>query len=152
MQTTETRISELKLELDHVIEKYHASIDDFVKGNPRPFEELFSQRADLILANPFNPVARGWHEAKETMERAAAQYRDGVATGFESLAKYVDPGLAYIVEIEHFNAKIGKKQDAAPIALRVTTIFRREDDAWKIIHRHADPITTVQPWESVVKG
>jgi hypothetical protein len=30
----------------------------------------------------------------------------------------------------------------------VTTIFRREDDAWKIAHRHADPITTPRPIES----
>ncbi len=152
MQITEERTSDKTRELDRVIEKYHATLGDFVKGNPRPFEELFSQRDDLVLANPFNPIARGWREAKETMERAAAQYRDGVAVGFESLAKYVDEGLAFIVEIERFNAKIGKRQDAAPIALRVTTIFRRENDTWKVIHRHADPITTVQPWESVVKS
>jgi ketosteroid isomerase-like protein len=32
--------------------------------------------------------------------------------------------------------------DAAPQAyeLRVTTVFRREDGEWRVVHRHADPV------------
>jgi ketosteroid isomerase-like protein len=35
--------------------------------------------------------------------------------------------------------------------LRVTSILRPEDDTWKIVHRHADPITAPQPAESVIQ-
>jgi ketosteroid isomerase-like protein len=37
-----------------------------------------------------------------------------------------------------------------PSSLRVTMIFRREGDAWRVAHRHADPIMTPQPIGTVV--
>jgi len=40
---------------------------------------------------------------------------------------------------EHSRASVGGDAPA-PIELRVTLIFRREDGEWKEVHRHADPI------------
>ncbi len=145
------RVQETNQGLDQVIENYHRAAAEFVRGNPGPYKDLFSQSDEVILANPFNPIARGWQQAKETMEKASSQYREGVVVGFENLAKYVTAELAFIVEIERFKAKLGKNQEIAPIALRTTSIFRPENGAWKIIHRHADPITSVQPWESIIQ-
>ena len=59
--------------------------------------------------------------------------------------------LAYIVEVERLRSKVGGREEVAPVDLRVTTILRREDDRWRIVHRHADPITTVRPAESVLQ-
>ena len=38
-----------------------------------------------------------------------------------------------------------------PYSLRSTMIFRPEDGVWKVVHRHADPITTAQPVESAIQ-
>lgn len=138
-------------DLDQVVEQYHMALDEFMKGNYEPAKQLFSQREDVTLGNPFGPFARGWSQVVETMKRAASNYRDGEATGFDTISKYVTPDLAYVVEVERLKSKVGGREDVAPVNLRVTTIFRREDGRWMLVHRHADPITTVQPADSVLQ-
>ena len=56
------------------------------------------------------------------------------------------------MEIERGEAKVGASEESTPWALRATMIFRPEDGAWKVVHRHADPITTAQPAESVTQN
>jgi ketosteroid isomerase-like protein len=76
------------------------------------------------------------------MERAASSRRDGGAIGFEVVEKCVTPELAYVVEVERLTGKFGGGEELAPYDLRVTMIFRPEDGEWKVVHRHADQITT----------
>jgi len=139
------------LDFDQVIEQSHLALGEFAKGSPEPLKNIYSHREDVSLANPFGPAMRGWKQAAETMERAASYYRDGEVIGFENVAKYVTPDLAYIVEVERYKAKVGGSEDIVPVALRVTSIFRPEDGVWKLVHRHADPIASVRPAESVVQ-
>jgi ketosteroid isomerase-like protein len=75
----------------------------------------------------------------------------GEIAGFENVAKCVTSELAYIVEVERYQARVDGGEDITPVALRVTSIFRPEDGTWKIVHRHADPKTTSQPAESVIQ-
>ena len=96
-------------------------------------------------------MACGWKQISDAMERAASNYREGRATGFETIATHVTSELAYLVEVERFTAIVGASQEIASGALRVTSILRREGKEWKVGHRHADPITTVRPAESVVQ-
>jgi ketosteroid isomerase-like protein len=55
------------------------------------------------------------------------------------------------VQIERPKAKVGGREEITPFTLRATMIFRPEDGEWKIVHRHADPITTPQAAESVLQ-
>jgi ketosteroid isomerase-like protein len=139
-------------DLDQVVEQYHLALGEVVKGDPEPLKMIYSHRAEVSLANPFGPPVRGWDEAAQTMERAAARYTDGQIVGFETVAKYVTSELACIVEVERYQAKVGGREDISPMALRVTSILRPEEGTWKVVHRHADPITTAQPAESVIQN
>ena len=138
-------------DVDELIEQFHLASDEFLKGNPEPVNKLWSRRDDVTLANPFGPPVRGWDEVAKVTEHAASQVRDGELVSVEIIAKHVSAELAYVVEIERPKAKIGGSEDITPFALRVTMIFRPEDGGWKIVHRHADPITTPQPAESVIQ-
>ena len=138
-------------EVDELIEQFHLSSDEFLKGNPEPVNKLWSHREDVTLANPFGPTVRGWDEVAKAGERAASQVRDGELVSVEIVEKLVTSELAYVVEIERVKAKVGGSEDITPFALRVTMIFRPEEGTWKIVHRHADPITTPQAVESVIQ-
>ena len=96
-------------------------------------------------------MRRGWTEVAETIGSAATYYRDGEVIGFENVATRVTPDLAYIVEVERYRAKMGGSNEVASVSLRTTSVFRPEDGAWKVVHRHADPITSARPAESVVQ-
>jgi len=137
-------------ELEIVMKHYHQGLHELVNGNCDSLKPIWSGDKDVTLGNPFGPFVRGRENVISTMERATAHYKDGEVIAFESVAKQVTPDLAYVVEVERYKAKVGGGQDLVPVSLRVTTIFRPEDGSWKILHRHADPITTAQTAESVI--
>jgi ketosteroid isomerase-like protein len=138
-------------ELVEMIERYHQAIDAFLLGDTRPQKRLFSRRDDATLANPLGPPARGWEQVEAVLDRAAASVREGEPSRYERVSEYSTPDLAYILEIERARAKFGGSDEVRAASLRVTTIFRREDGEWKILHRHADPITSLRPVESVLE-
>jgi ketosteroid isomerase-like protein len=135
-----------------LIEDYHRSSDAFTKGDPEPLKSLYSRRDDVTIANPFGPAAHGWQKASETITRAATHYRDGEALGFDRIADSASADLAFMHEVEWLRSKIGGTDQLVPVSLRVTTVFRREDSRWRVIHRHADPITAPRAAASIVAG
>jgi ketosteroid isomerase-like protein len=133
------------MDLGQVVEQYHQAADEFSRGNPEPVKLLFSHGDDVTLANPFGPAVRGWEPVSQALDYASARFRDGEVTSFESIAEYVTADLASILELEHWEAKVGGRDEIARFDLRTTSTFRREDDTWKLVHRHADPIATPDP-------
>jgi ketosteroid isomerase-like protein len=133
------------MSLEKLIDQYHQAVDDFSRSNPEPVKALFSHRDDVTLANPFGPAVRGWKQASDALEFASSRFRDGEVSDFDRIAEYESADLATILETERWRAKVGDREDVAPFDLRVTTTFRREDDTWKIVHRHADPVPIPHP-------
>lgn len=83
------------------------------------------------------------------MDAAAAQVSEGEGYTFDLTSVVETADLAYEVGIETNRVRLGGSSDKQSLSLRVTTIFRREADSWKIVHRHADTITAPRSIGSV---
>lgn len=138
------QVSSSVKDLEEVIELYHTALEVFLQGRPEPMKAVFSHAEDVVLANPFGPAVRGWEAASARLDYASSRFTDGTLSGVDRLASYVAADMATIYEIERGKVSVG----GGPLSdwmLRTTTTFRREHDKWKVVHRHADPISTANP-------
>ena len=113
-------------DLASAIEESHAALGAILKGDPSMYQALYSLADDAL------------------------HYRDGDVTDVELIAKYVSDNLACVVEVERGRSKVAGAEEVVPVALRVTSVFRLEGGSWKLVHRHADPITTPRSAASVI--
>ena len=137
---------------DLPMDEYRRAGLEITKGNPDVYKSLWSRRDDVTLANPFGSPVRGWEAVSARLDLAASNYRDGQDYEFENISTVVTRELAYTVEIERIRTRVGGSNDLTAIAIRATTVFRREDGAWKVTHRHGDPITSMRPAESLLQS
>jgi len=128
--------------LEDAVTQNHAALDAMVEGDSTGYVALLSDHDDVTWGNPFGPFARGREGVEATLARAAARMQGGRATDFDRIATYLAEDLAVVVEVEHAETKTDGAGAMSPAALRVTSVFRLEGYAWKLVHRHADPITT----------
>jgi ketosteroid isomerase-like protein len=133
-------------DFDEIVKEYNKAMNDFFKGNPETLNNVYSDRDDISLAQLSGPFVRGRKQVTDTASRNAMKYREGMDSTFETLAKYVTPELAYVVQVERTRAKVAGSNNISSLALRVTSIFRLESGVWKLLHRHVD--STVPPAES----
>jgi len=138
-------------QFDALIESYHDALTAIINGDPSGYKAFYSRGDDVTLANPFGGIARGRAEVDERLEGAAANYRSGEILSVETVTKLVTSELAYLVEIERYRAKVGDSDQFSPSGLRVTSVFRREDGDWRLVHRHADPAIGPRPAETVIQ-
>jgi ketosteroid isomerase-like protein len=139
-------------DLNQFRDLYHKSVEAFIQGDANVQKPLWSSRDDVTLSNPLGPPAKGFDEVCQVIDRASVQISEGEGYTYDNIAFVETADLAYEVGIERNRAKLGDAAEKVPISLRVTTIFRREDGEWKIVHRHADPITEGRSIQSVVES
>jgi ketosteroid isomerase-like protein len=110
------------------------------RGDSGPSKQQWSRRGDETLANPLGPAIVGWDNIAREGDRVAAMRRSAGTFSFEEVSRVETAELGYLVGIERFTAAQDDGAQPIILALRVTTIFRREDEGWHLVHRHADRV------------
>ena len=120
---------------------------------------FFSDWEDVTLANPLEPPRRGPAEVGEAARKAAANFQQGgsqhfeeVSSHFEEVSRFATSELGYVLQVERHEGRVAGHDDTVVMALRATLVFRREDGVWKIAHRHADPIMSTRPVNTLLQS
>jgi ketosteroid isomerase-like protein len=107
-------------------------------GDPAARIGMWSQAEPLTLFGAA-VTTQGWSTIRPTFEWLGSTFSDCESFEIEVLAAGVSGDLAYIAALERTTVSMNGQPPAAYV-LRVTTVFRREDGDWKIVHRHGDPL------------
>ena len=125
-------------EFQAMLAKVDAAQLELQNGRAEAFKALWSHADDITLSGGFGgSVEKGWEQISRRLDWVVAQFSKGTHT-HEVIASNVSGDLGYVVQIEHIRFHVPGQTKESTRDYRVTMIFRRESDGWRIIHRHAD--------------
>lgn len=109
----------------------------FVEGNPQPRMELWSRRDPVTLFGAIGMSESGWEQLSQTFDWVVSRFSQVSEFTIDVELVHVGEDLAYVLWFERFNASIAGRA-VEPVTVRVTHVYRREEGAWKVVHRHGD--------------
>jgi ketosteroid isomerase-like protein len=119
------------------MEKLEAAEHEFAQGRPAAFKALWSHSDDASICGAFGGIESGWKRVAARLDWASSQFSEGTRSR-EEIRSAVGTDFAYLVQTEHILFRVPGRTEQSTLELRVTMVFRREADGWRIVHRQAD--------------
>jgi ketosteroid isomerase-like protein len=123
------------------LERCHDALRQHTGGNPRPYLDLWSQADDVSLMGGVGGHQVGIAAVSDLLT-AAAKTLNYTTWDAENLVASFSDTLGFTVELERLTREIDGETES--MSLRATSVYRREDGEWKVIHRHGDGLMTVE--------
>lgn len=123
----------------------HEANAALMRGDIAAYRAMLGYTADFLLMSPFGGTpTRGADMSEEAWARMGRFFRNG-SFAQELVQAYASEDMAVLALIERCYVEVGGLP-AQEWALRVTLVFRREGEAWRLAHRHADPLVAGVSW------
>ena len=125
-------------ELEELIELSERTNQALMRGDVERYLELLKQADDFTLMSPFGGTPTRGAASAERLREIVQFFKNGTLSQ-ELVQAYSSPTLVVLAVIERSRVEVG----GLPLqdwALRVTLVYRREGDEWRLAHRHADPL------------
>jgi ketosteroid isomerase-like protein len=123
-------------EVRQAAQQFYAAQSSGLNGDFGPMEELWSHASDVSVMPPSGSRVLGWEEVKASWERAAHAFSGGQVVLEDVVVVPITEDAAYTMGTERGHRKVGER--TIRFEGRVTNVYRREDDGWKIVHHHTD--------------
>ena len=118
--------------------KLDAAQVELQNGKAEAFKGVWSRADDITLSGGFGgTIEKGWAAVGKRLDWVGANFSKGT-NSIERLVSNHDNKLGYVVQLEHIKFIVPETGGTASRDYRVTMIFRREKDGWRMIHRQAD--------------
>lgn len=131
-------------EFQTMLAKMDAAQLELQNGRAEPFKALWSHADDVTLSGGFGGVVeKGWEQVGKRLDWVGTQFSNGTNT-HERVVANASGDLGYIVQMEHLRFTVPGQAAPTTRDYRVTMIFRKEKDGWRVVHRQADSQTTKQ--------
>ncbi len=126
-------------ELASLIQRTTEAAKAIIRGDIHHYLTLIRHADDYTLMAPFGgDVTRGFDTSPERLEALVRFFQGGEAT-LDVVQTYTSGNLVVLVAIERQHGEVGGLPDQ-DWSLRVTLVFRRDGEEWRLVHRHADPL------------
>ncbi len=112
----------------------------YINGDATPLGEIVARHSPATFFSPSGVYRQGAEAVWSQYELDATNFERGGDGHFEILHMGMSDDLAYWVGFQRATAHLRGRSEPVPFNLRVTELFRRDGDTWKLIHRHADPL------------
>lgn len=131
--------SEAPADLRPFIDTLHARIEGHAtRADTEPFLELWSHTPDASIMAAVGGYHVGFDEVSKLLRWVSGRVKFETFS-VEPIEIYTGGDLAASVELEH----LASPADDQALTLRVSHVYRREEGAWRLLHRHAEKLTPV---------
>jgi ketosteroid isomerase-like protein len=127
------------------LDRVDAAQLELQNGDATAYKTMWSQDDEVTISGGFGgTIEKGWSAVQRRLDWAATQFSRGT-NSIERISVRVTRDLAYVAQVENIRFVVPGQSAQSTRAYRVTMVFQRGRDGWRLIHRHADSQMMQQP-------